>query len=338
MNDSLKQKILVVDDTPENIDILVGVLKSEYKIFAARDGEKAIKFAQGNNPPDLILLDIMMPDIDGYEVCRRLKADEATKNIPIIFVTAMGDVEDETRGLELGAVDYIIKPISPPIVKARVNNHLELKIAREKLENLAIKLSKYLSPQVYLSIFSGEKDVKIESYRKHLTIFFSDIVGFTPKTEELGHTEVTQWLNNYLNDMANIALDHGGTLDKFIGDAILVFFGDPKTRGPKEDAVNCIRMAMAMLEHVKKHDTEIRIGISSGMCTVGNFGSEDRMDYTIIGRQVNAASRLEKNSTPGKILISDSTYELVKDEIECVPRGEIKVRGIEKNIMTYWIS
>ncbi|MFC1537369.1 HD-GYP domain-containing protein [Gemmatimonadota bacterium] len=136
MNISLnKQKILVVDDTPENIDVLMGVLKSDYKMVAARDGEKALKLVQGDNPPDLILLDIMMPGMDGYEVCARLKSDEKTRQIPIIFVTAKGEVEDETRGLELGAVDYVTKPISPPIVQARVKNHLELKIARVELEN-----------------------------------------------------------------------------------------------------------------------------------------------------------------------------------------------------------
>jgi cyclic di-GMP phosphodiesterase len=136
MNTSLnKQKILVVDDTPENIDVLMGVLKSDYKMVAARDGEKALKLVQGDNPPDLILLDIMMPGMDGYEVCARLKADNKTRQIPVIFVTAKGEVEDETRGLELGAVDYVTKPISPPIVQARVKNHLELKMARVELEN-----------------------------------------------------------------------------------------------------------------------------------------------------------------------------------------------------------
>ena len=129
-----KQQILVVDDTPENIDILMGVLREEYKMVPARNGEKALQLAKSDNPPDIILLDIMMPGIDGYEVCRKLKKDEKTKKIPVIFVTTKGEVEDETYGLELGAVDYITKPISPPIVKARVRNHLELKLAREELE------------------------------------------------------------------------------------------------------------------------------------------------------------------------------------------------------------
>jgi len=333
-----KQKILVVDDTPENIDILMETLKADYRMVPARDGEKGLKLAMGGNPPDLILLDIMMPGIDGYEVCRRLKAEEKTKKIPIIFITAKGEVEDETKGLGLGAVDYIIKPISPPIVQARVKNHLDLKNAREKLEQLADKLSKYLSPQVYAMIFSGEKDVKIESYRKFLTVFFSDIVGFTPTTEKMTHVELTKWLNHYLDDMANIAIKYGGTLDKFIGDAVMVFFGDPQTLGKEEDAKNCINMALEMMAHAKEHDIDIRMGISSGECTVGNFGSEDRMEYTIIGKEVNVAARLEKSSEPGKILISDATCALLKNEIKCEPRGEIHLKGIDRNIMTYWVT
>ena len=133
--DGEKKKILVVDDTTENIDVLVGVLKAEYRIVPARSGERALAVARSDSPPDLILLDIMMPEMDGMEVCARLKVDEKTRKIPIIFVTAKGEVDDETRGLEMGAVDYITKPISPSIVQARVRNHLELNRARQELEN-----------------------------------------------------------------------------------------------------------------------------------------------------------------------------------------------------------
>ncbi len=131
---------------------------------------------------------------------------------------------------------------------------------------------------------------------------------------------------------------HGGTLDKFIGDAVMVFFGDPMTRGEKEDALSCVKMAIEMQSRAKERGIQIRIGVSSGECTVGNFGSDDRMDYTIIGKEVNLAARLEKSSDPGRILISDGAYQLVKDEIPCEARGEIQVRGIDRNIMTYWVD
>lgn len=149
-----KNTILVVDDTPENIDVLYGVLSEDYKIKVAPNGEKALKIAQGKNPPDLILLDIMMPGIDGYEVCERLKSDEKTRGIPILFVTAMSETEDETKGLEMGAVDYITKPISPPIVKARVQNHLSLKLHKDHLEDLVRKRTQELEMTQDVTILS----------------------------------------------------------------------------------------------------------------------------------------------------------------------------------------
>jgi len=149
-----KNTILVVDDTPENIDVLYGVLSQDYKIKVAPNGEKALKIVQGENPPDLILLDIIMPGIDGYEVCERLKSDEKTRGIPILFVTALSEVEDETRGLRLGAVDYITKPISPPIVKARVQNHLSLKRHQDHLEELVRRRTRELELTQDVTIFS----------------------------------------------------------------------------------------------------------------------------------------------------------------------------------------
>ncbi len=164
-----------------------------------------------------------------------------------------------------------------------------------ELETLSSKLSKYLSKQIYDSIFSGQQDVKIESYRKKLTVFFSDIKDFTKLTESLESESMTELLNHYLNEMAEIALQYGGTIDKFIGDSIMIFFGDPETKGQKGDALACVQMAYEMRERMKALQSEwerqgvlkplrIRIGINTGFCTVGNFGSEDRLDYTIIGQ------------------------------------------------------
>ncbi|MDP7130922.1 MAG: adenylate/guanylate cyclase domain-containing protein, partial [Planctomycetota bacterium] len=261
-----------------------------------------------------------------------------TREIPVIFLTAKVETEDIVKGFEIGSVDYVTKPFHPTELMQRVRTHLELKSSREKLSDLAEKLSKYLSPQVYQSIFSGEKDVRIESYRKTVTVFFSDIVEFTPKAESMSHQELTEWLNNYLNEMSKIALDHGGTVDKFIGDSVMVFFGDPESKGEQQDAIRCSQMAIDMQDRSKQLGISIRIGINTGECTVGNFGSEDRMDYTIIGPQVNAAARLEQQSDPGRILISQSTFELIKDAIPCEQRGAIQVQGIERELMTYWLE
>jgi class 3 adenylate cyclase/phosphoglycerate-specific signal transduction histidine kinase len=215
------------------------------------------------------------------------------------------------------------------------------------LEQLSNQLAKYLSPQVYESIFTGKQEVKIASRRKELTVFFSDIAGFTETTDRLESEHLTRLLNHYLTEMSQIALSYGATIDKYVGDAIVIFFGDPETRGVKEDALACVEMAIAMrkrmleLQEVWRAGIEkplqARIGINTGYCTVGNFGSEDRMDYTIIGGGVNLASRLEAAATPGEILISFETYANVRDRIHCEERGYISVKGIAYPVATYQV-
>ena len=220
--------------------------------------------------------------------------------------------------------------------------------AQKNIEALASKLSKYLSPQVYESIFSGKKNAIIEASRKKLTVFFSDIKGFTEITDRLEPEVLSSLLNNYLNEMSKIALKYGGTIDKFIGDAILIFFGDPETKGQKEDAIACVSMAIEMQKRMQylraqwknqgiSNPLEIRIGINTGYCNVGNFGSEDRLDYTIIGGEVNLASRLESNAKTGEILVSHETFAFIKEVITCEKKEEINVKGIAHKIQTYLV-
>jgi class 3 adenylate cyclase len=212
-----------------------------------------------------------------------------------------------------------------------------------------MKISRYLSPQIYKSIFSGEKDVTIHTERKKLTIFFSDIKDFTVATERLQPEQFTLLLNEYFTEMSAIALKHGGTIDKFIGDAILIFFGDPETKGEAEDARACLRMAAEMQRrlaelHVKWRKAGIeqpfraRIGINTGFCNVGNFGSADRMDYTILGAEVNLAARLQSIAEPGSIVISYETYSLVRDMLVAHPLPPIMVKGISREILPYAVE
>ena len=219
---------------------------------------------------------------------------------------------------------------------------------QKKIQQLANQLSKYLSPQIYESIFLGKKKVKIEAYRKRLTVFFSDIKGFTELTDRLEPEVLSDLLNNYLNEMSKIALKYGGTIDKFVGDAILIFFGDPESKGQENDARSCVLMAIEMRERMKflrnkweeqgiSKSLEIRIGINTGFCNVGNFGSKDRLDYTIIGGEVNLASRLESNAEVGQILISHETYALIRKDILCKKKEEITVKGISHKIQTYQV-
>ena len=214
------------------------------------------------------------------------------------------------------------------------------------LAALSSKLAKYLAPQVYNSIFTGQQDVKIVSKRKKLTVCFSDLVGFTEITDKMESEDLTQLLNHYLTEMSKIALQYGATVDKYVGDAIVMFFGDPTTLGVKQDALACVQMAIAMQQRVGELAQEwrssgietplrCRIGIHTGYCTVGNFGSEDRMDYTMVGGTVNLASRLEHEAPPGEVLISFETYAHVKDEVRCEERGHVQVKGIAHPVATY---
>jgi PAS domain S-box-containing protein len=224
----------------------------------------------------------------------------------------------------------------------------EVKQKNEQLQALSNKLAKYLSRQVYTSIFQGKKDVKIESYRKKLTVFFSDIQGFTELTDRVESEVLTSVLNKYLNAMSQIALECGGTIDKFIGDAIMIFYGDPETLGEKQDALACIRMAIMMREKLVELRREwdilgiatplsVRMGINTGFCTVGNFGSEERLDYTIVGGPVNLASRLESAAEVNEILISHDTYSLIKDEVVCEKKEELYVKGQAYPVQTYQV-
>ncbi|MEO5334577.1 MAG: adenylate/guanylate cyclase domain-containing protein [Magnetococcus sp. YQC-5] len=226
---------------------------------------------------------------------------------------------------------------------------VDVTIKSKALEVISSKLSKYLSPQLYNSIFSGNREVHIESRRCKLTVFFSDIVGFTEITESLEAEDLTALLNEYLNAMAKIALKYGGTIDKFIGDAIMIFFGDPESHGVREDALACVSMALEMRSKIAElkakwsvqgfqKQFDARMGINTGYCTVGNFGSNDRMDYTIIGGQVNIASRLETMAPTGGILISHETYSLIRENIYCEESGEVTLKGIFSPIRTYIVQ
>jgi class 3 adenylate cyclase/PAS domain-containing protein len=214
------------------------------------------------------------------------------------------------------------------------------------LEVLSSKLSKYLSPQVYQSIFSGAQTVEISAKRKKLTIFFSDIAGFTETTDHLESEELTDVLNQYLTEMSNIALGYGATIDKYVGDAMLLFFGDPESKGVKEDAKACVMMAIAMQRRMRELEQEwrkrglerpfrVRIGISTGFATVGNFGSRDRMDYTIIGNQVNLAARLQSAAEPGGILLSYETNALVQEMVLTEEYPPMTVKGFVRPINVY---
>ncbi len=227
--------------------------------------------------------------------------------------------------------------------------NVELETANDFLAALSMKISHYLSPQIYKSIFSGQKDVIIHTERKKLTIFFSDIKDFTAITERLQPEQITELLNDYFTEMSNIALKHGGTIDKFVGDAMLIFFGDPETKGDAEDAKACLRMAIEMQQRIAglnakwrnagiDHPFQVRMGINTGFCNVGNFGSNDRMEYTIVGAEANLAARLQSIAEPGNIVVSYETFAFVRDFVAAQPLAPITMKGISREITPYAIA
>jgi adenylate cyclase len=227
--------------------------------------------------------------------------------------------------------------------------NVELETANDFLGSLSTKISRYLSPQIYKSIFSGQKEVTIHTERKKLTIFFSDIKDFTATTERLQPEQITQLLNEYFTEMSSIALAHGGTVDKFVGDAMLIFFGDPESHGDMEDAGACVRMAIEMQHRIASLNAQwrnngieypfrVRMGINTGYCNVGNFGSNDRMDYTIIGAEANLAARLQSIAEPGQIVMSYETYALVRDTVAARALPPMTMKGISREVIPYVVT
>lgn len=344
-----KPRILLIEDEADIRYFLTALLTDHYDVITASSGEMGLEMAAAEPRPAIILLDVMMPVMDGYEVMKSLAGDAWTADIPVIFLTALGSVADEQRGLDLGATDYVTKPISPPILLARVRLHLQRSADARRLKDLSEQLSRYLAPQVYQSLFDGTRLAEIQTQRKQLTVFFSDIKNFTASTAQWQPEEVTLLLNSYFAEMSLIAAEYGATLDKFVGDAIVIFFGDPQTLGPREDALQCVRMAIAMQQRMQGlrqrwrsmgigKTFEIRIGINTGFCDVGNFGSNLRMEYTIIGREVNLAARLEQLGQPGEILISSKTHALVQGDVNTERREPVLAKGFPEPIAVYAVA
>jgi DNA-binding response OmpR family regulator len=370
-----RASVLVVDDSRTMRLSLIRELNDLgfNNIKEATNGRQALELIL-KEPFDLMLLDMEMPEMNGLELLVALKKNAELDRPPVIVISAADQIENAVKCIEAGAEDYLPKPFNQTLLRARATSCIEKKrfrdldrirlnqlqtekerteaanrLVMEKnqiLENLSSKLSKYLSPQIYQSIFRGEQNVEISSKRKKLTICFSDIAGFTETTDNLESEELTNVLNHYLTEMSVIALQYGATIDKFIGDAILLFFGDPESKGIAEDAKACVMMAIAMQRRMHELEHEwrtrgllrpfrIRMGIATGFCTVGNFGSRDRMDYTIIGNEVNLAARLQASAEPGSILLSHETNALVQDLVMTEEQPPMTVKGFPKPISGY---
>lgn len=370
---SKKQTVLIVDDTPANVALLSEVLKSDYRTKVAINGDKALQFAFSQDPPDLVLLDIMMPGISGYEVCERLKADPRTRDIPVIFVTAMSEVEDETKGLEVGGVDYVTKPISPPIVRARVKTQLALYEQKRQLGKLIGQLEaqagelanwnrtleqrvadgvaevaklgrmkRFFSPQVSELILRGGNDDPMKSHRREITVVFLDLRGFTAFAETAEPEEVMGVLHEYHGEMGRLIMAHQGTIEHFAGDGIMIFFNDPVVID--NPAAAAVRMSIAMqanflplMQRWKKrgYDLHMGIGIAKGYATIGIVGFEGRQDYSAIGSVCNLASRLCGEARGGQILVTQRVEAFVADFANTELVGELSLKGFHRPVPTF---
>lgn len=365
VSSNFKPVVLIVDDAVANVELLVEILKADYQTKVATNGQKALQLATSGEPPDLILLDIMMPDISGYQVCEQLKANPLTHDVPIIFVTAMGEVDDETKAFALGAVDYVTKPISPTVVRARVKTHLALAlhareqqrllsqleaqarqlsdlnrtleervaIAVDKIEKLS-RLKRFFSPSVVDMLLASSDEDPLRSHRREVTAVFLDLRGFTAFTESSDPEDVMQVLGEYHECMGGLVVEFDGTLERFAGDGIMIFFNDPVVLD--NPAWMAVQMAIAMQQRFQTlvHGWESRgfalsmgIGVAQGYATIGAIGFEGRRDYGVIGTVTNLAARLCDKAIGGQILVSQRVRASVSEFAETESIGTLDLKG-----------
>lgn len=330
-----KQTILIVDDATENIDVIVGLLKDQYRVKAATNGLKALKIVNSVNPPDLILLDIMMPEMNGYEVIETLKSQSSTRNIPVIFLTGKSEASDETKGFEMGAVDYISKPFNPSVVKARVNTQIELMAQRQKTEEL---LANILPDKVIT-------DLKETGYSKpelfqNVTVLFSDFVNFTAFSATVSPEILINELSDIFTAFDEIIEQHNCERIKTIGDAYMAVCGMPDEA--PDHAQNIVKAAIDMTEYLKQrnlnspYNWKARIGVHSGPVVGGIVGVKKYL-YDIFGDTVNTASRVETASEALKVTISQATRKLLTDDFNFTSRGLVDLKGKE-NMNLYFVN
>jgi adenylate cyclase len=339
-------RILAVDDNKQNLEILRKTLTTAvYEVITATDGPTALSLIE-SDPPDLVLLDVMMPGMSGYEVCERIRANEATRLLPVVMLTALSDVADRIRGIEAGADDFLSKPFNREELLTRVKSLLRIKTLYDDIETrnrlLRTLFGRYVSEEIAAEIVADPgRHLKLGGEKREITVLFGDLRGFTPLAEQLDPQDAVDVLNTYLTLVIDTVFEFRGTLDKFRGDGFMAFFGAPIRR--EDDPSNAVRCALTMQEGLK-HLTfgkfpdlrlHMGIGINTGVVLAGNIGSERRMDYTVIGDEVNVAQRFESNAGPGQILMTGSTYERVKDAVQVRDLGLLRVTGKQEGVTAY---
>jgi len=358
--------VLIVDDNEMNRDMLRSLLEADgHETGIAENGRLALDVIE-TQPFDLVLLDIMMPEMDGYQVLEHLKSEPALRHIPVIVLSALDEIQSVVRCIELGAEDYLPKPFDPVLLRARIGACLEKKHLRDQeirlrheleewnkrleervqeqvsqLERLG-RLKRFFSPQLAELIVSGETDDPLETHRRELTVVYLDLRGFTAFAETAEPEEVMEILHEYHAAMGNLILDYEGTLEHFAGDGMMIFFNDPV---PVDNAAErAVRMALAMREQVKEltvkwrklgHDLDFGVGMAQGYTTIGAIGFEGRWEYGAIGSVPNLAARLCGEAKPGEILIPQRLLGGLDGLVVATPVGELTLKGFHRPVSAH---
>jgi adenylate cyclase len=363
--------ILVAEDDAVSRVTLVKVLEQEgHRVVTVEDGGRAWELL-GRGRFDAVLLDILMPEVDGFEVLTRMKADPRLRHLPVIVVTSVDDVASAVRCLEIGADDYVTKPFDPVLLRARLNAGLAKKRLRDleerHLEEVAAlnrrlearveeqmaelvrtgELRRFLPPQVAEGLLSGGL-ASDGLERRRVTILFSDMVGFTDLSDSLDPEELAEVLDEYLREMTAVLLSHGATLDNYIGDGLMAIFGAPTPMDEQEQAWSAVESALDMRDRADElaarirargipADLQIRVGVNAGHCMVGVFGSDVLRAYKIVGFPVNIAARLQTEAAPGSVLTGYRTYALVRDRVRAERQEPLTVKGAARPIEAWEI-
>jgi class 3 adenylate cyclase len=361
----MAHKILVVDDVPKNAKLLADILTVKgYDLSTADSGPEALKRI-AEDRPDLVLLDVMMPGMSGYEVCQAIRADPDTRMLPVVLVTAL-DASERISGLEAGADDFLTKPINQSELLARVKSLLRIKslydevqaqrvqleewnrtLAQRVAEGIQererlLRLKRFFSPQVADLILSGDAEDPLRSHRSEITVVFIDLRGYTSFTETADPEEVMGVLHEYHGTMGRLIMLHQGTVERFAGDTIMIFFNDPIPLA--EPAAEAVRMALDMQREFaglaanwkkRGYDLHIGIGIAKGFATLGSIGFEGRMDYGAIGTVCSLAARLCAQAKGGQTLIPQRMLGCIEDLVEVESIGELTLKGFHRPVPTF---
>ena len=351
--------ILVVDDTPQNVKLLADLLNAKgYRVITASSGKQGLEIIERERP-DLVLLDVVMPEMSGYEVCRKIRAMPETAVLPVVMVTALDPGQERVKGIEAGADDFLSKPINQPELLARVRSLLRIKTLRDELADLNRtleqrvqeqvsqlerlgRLKRFFSPQLAELIVAGGTEDPLKSHRRDVTVVFLDLRGFTAFAETSEPEEVMSVLREYHAAMGRCILGHEGTLERFAGDGIMVFFNDPvPVENPAERAV---RMAVEMRECLgellaawrkRGFELDFGAGLAQGYATIGAIGFEGRWDYGAIGTVTNLASRLCGEAKPGQILVTQRLHTAVEAFVEAEPVGDLTLKGFHRPVAAF---